>query len=296
MDPAVYARNLKSQTNNSGLDDPSLLKIAQESIANLREHPIAMEDLLTIRAESLGIDIQSLETEESRNIANDSIKTASAHLAIKIKGLDLLILLNVSNYIDKIIEKVNLGDGYEVIEQCTKAIKVFSDAMSRLDLHTGGTLSQTRVLTFKLVEKLDKLFKELNPFFQAVGLGVSAEEMILPIKALYLLQLDASKALDSKMPLKAFSAWCQGDEEVFHNELPVDPNNLRNKKKMELSFKQTSVRDAFMLDKMINDLQTLSKDNRSFYAIGSAHITDNYKNIKVVLEEKGWKIKNAYKM
>ena len=50
-----------------------------------------------------------------------------------------------------------------------------------------------------------------------------------------------------------------------------------------------------MVDKIHDHLQRSSKIDRGFYAIGSYHVIGDYKNVKKRLEQKGWKLGDAYK-
>lgn len=54
--------------------------------------------------------------------------------------------------------------------------------------------------------------------------------------------------------------------------------------------KITSDRDDHMLDQILRDLRHSDGKDRSFYATGADHIEGNYRNLRIKLEESGWKI------
>ncbi|QVL54785.1 MAG: hypothetical protein KFB95_05560 [Simkaniaceae bacterium] len=71
---------------------------------------------------------------------------------------------------------------------------------------------------------------------------------------------------------------------------PSSDSDLMIAEETKTRLKISSDRDDHMLKQILQDLKCSGGKDRNFYAVGVAHIEDKYQNLRIKLEESGWKI------
>lgn len=103
---------------------------------------------------------------------------------------------------------------------------------------------------------------------------------------------DRGQSPKSRKWLKTIQeAYVKGSKEV-REEYPYR-HPLVHEKSKKIKLKRLQHRDNQMLSSIERDLKTKGK-SRSFYAVGCAHLFDDYENLLVKLKKKGWTIVDAY--
>ena len=280
LDKETAREYLQKNEGHSEINEQKIQEVTKQKIAEITINPTTVEDHLTLKALSLGLEIKSLETDASRNAANQAIGFTKevAVLVEKKTVLASSFLLVATQKIKDAVKNIEIYDFSTAVDHLFQGYEALALALKHIEGDFVGESSETVSL---LIDKYEHLFAsfDLDPVF---------------MKTLKIL-----RAFEQNKMIHLFDqtklAWKLGDEKMLVQCQLLLCSTLVDSKKNELSMKWGYLRDTFMLDRIHKDLLASSKDKkRSFYAVGSAHLLLNYENLKMRLEKKGWKIVNAY--
>lgn len=256
--------------------EQAIEEIAKLSVEELRKEPDTIESILSIKAEKAGIEIKSLETEESRNNAENIFKDEIKHLEIKRHFLVAHFSKCCIDEFNQFNENILNSNLYGALENLNKGYEFLAKAILNIDFEKD----------LKLLPKINELTDHCDKLFNRLGLS---KDLVETLRILYFARENKDKFRLEKTKL----AWKKGSEkmiEALKSDLtPVEA------KAYELRLKIAFLRDELMVNQIDKELQQSSEKTRNFYAIGSIHLIENYENIIKRLEKKGWKIVSAYK-
>lgn len=282
LDEETLVEHLQAKKNISIKDESKLHEKARELIEEAKKNPKCVEDILTLKALSMGLEVKSLETEASRKSADQATDGEKAHLAhLNIKKQFLVAFLTAQAH--ECLKQANQMEKVEDLDiLCTnlfKGCKCLVHAIEYADFSTDLDFWIPQIV--KLIDQYSEVFSILNI------------DIMNTVKALLIAKFEDHKNKTLEM---VQLAWMKEDEKLMESiDKGTVKKDLADSKAEELSIKELKIRDEFIVDRIHDDLLSLPEGKRSFYAIGCRHLIGNYENARKKLENKGWKIINAYK-
>ena len=275
LDKQTAVEYLQTSESLSEISEQKIQKIAEQEIAEIKKNPKAVEDRLTLKALSLGLEIKSLETKASRKAAKQAIANEMAVLKNKKSQMVNVYLLEAARKFNEAFRNIEIPDFDIGFQLLLKGYQALLEAVR----HDDSPEEYRSPDMSTLIDRYERFFDGFAP-----GLGSNIKETI---KALHVPH-DIVRSSEVQV------AWKLGDEKT-RVESQVRKTIIDSRLE-HLRFKKLYLRDLFMVDRIHNSLSLLEPlgEKRNFYAVGCAHLLDNYENLKKMLEQKGWKIVNAY--
>jgi uncharacterized protein YbaP (TraB family) len=294
LDSSLLINPLDSSLSDEIKKHSSLVQLTEGEINEIIEkikseilvHPEAVEHILTSHAIKTNMEIKGLETIESRLRAKIDTRSDRESLEIKALAISAFAIKYAS---DKLTAVTNSNDK-EL--QLIEAYEALVDAIKRMDFKLRSDYAEQRL---EMKSALNKLIDVYDVIFKSVY-EEKGKNLIAAIRILYatLEQFDQGNSPIFEQWLKKNQeAYSKGDKD-FRSEYP-NKGNLLDKKIKEVDLKELFLRDNFMLESIQKKLSESNEKSRNFYAVGSAHLLDDYENLRIKLEKKDWKIVDAYK-
>ena len=255
----------------SKISEQDLQEVIEGTIEVIRENPTDVEDRLTLKAIDLGIEIKSLETESSREAAAEAIQSKKDHLESTKKIVVANGILVAIQYLHAATKKIDCSDYSAAVKHLFAGYRALIQAFMDDD-------------EIEHRERISGLISKYEQQFTALDLDPA---YIKTLKTLYLAHLNRKVDRLAKIQL----AWKLGDEKMLVDSLSCLTSMESALEQLRL--KELHLRDLFMVDRIHDSLLKSSDKNRSFYAVGCAHLLLDYDNVKKMLENKGWNIVNA---
>lgn len=232
--------------------------------------------------------IRNLETIASRLDADKQISSEKDHLLTKKLGIAAIATLRAQNKFKAFVTSPDAATEdqlFDIYVALTDAIKVVDFGMKPF----SPGAEDMNVIANKLKDLIELCTVVFTAILKDTGQEAMATAHIL---------IDACKQFD-KGESPIFEEFAQQVEESYaegKKQLPKPPTRREalDAKVRDLLLKSTHLRDRFMLQTINDNLTRSSKQNRSFYAVGCAHILEDYTNLRILLERQGWKILDAY--
>jgi uncharacterized protein YbaP (TraB family) len=285
-DPSLLSREIKRSTNSIELKDTEINELVEKIKSEVLGHPEAVEHILTSHALKKKIEINSLETIESRMQAKIAVKRDRESLEVKALAISAFAIKSAS---DKLIAVTNSSDKEK---QLSEAYDALIEAIKRMDFKPSTDYSKQKL---EMRSELNKLINIYDVIFKAIC-GEEGMNLMAKARILYetLEQFDKGNSPIFEQWLKKIQvAYFNGDKDS-RSEYP-NKGNLVDKKIRETDLQELFLRDKFMLESIQNNLQESNGKSRNFYAVGAAHLLDDYENLRIMLEKQGWQIVDAYK-
>jgi hypothetical protein len=286
-------QRLSSEMKNniwlSELDDDEVYKIIERVKSEVFAQPIAIEDILIKYADTTCLEINSLETDDSRYRA--AAFTTNGKKALEAEQWETSAFA-IEHAADKLIAIVHASKEEKPAQLC-EAYQALIDAIKNVNFKTDIANSSLEKLQVKT--NLKNLIRAYELIFTSID-EEKGKSWMATARDFYtaLQQFDEGVSpVFEKWRHKIQKAYIRGDKNM-RTEYP-NKGNLIDRKIKALELKELVLRDEFILTVMQDNLKQSNENKRNFYAVGSAHLLDNYDNLCVMLEKKGWKIIDAYK-
>lgn len=288
LHPQLLATEIKKDPFTSHLSGEKIHQTVERIRANVFDQPEAVEHGLIKRATELKMDIRDLETVESRRQASLSVKSDWASLEVKKlyiagKGLEM-----TSQKLQSIADQDGIDPAQKLLDAYDQLIETIKHIDFKLDM---DEFTETRV---GIIQTLDHVMANCGLLCETIY-GEEGKKMMALARTLYA----EIKALD-RGSSSAYARYLQSNQEMYiigdQKIQFITPlkRTLIEQEEIKLMHKETSHRDTFMLNSIQKSLEAAKEQERSFYAVGVAHLQENYHNLRLRLEEKGWKIVDAY--
>jgi uncharacterized protein YbaP (TraB family) len=287
LDKETLVEHLKANKNFSIKDESIIHEKAKEIIEETKKNPRSVENILTLKALSIGLEIKNLETEASRQIAHQSIDGEKEHLNIIKLFFVVFFIHQARECLQQAGQMEKMTDLDTFCTNLFKGCESLINAIENANFY-DNFLDIWKPQIVELIDLYNEVFNRLNTKFMDLNFDIMDS-----IKALYIAKVKDYKNKSVEM---IQLAWRKGDEKLMEAiDIGTVKKSFVESKDEELSLKELQIRDKFIVDRIHNDLLKLPEGKRSFYAIGCHHFIGNYENVRKNLEKKGWKIINSYK-
>ena len=186
-------------------DEEELLKEAQQIVEQIKTNPKAVEDLLMIKADSLGIELGALETEDSRNTAFKSInKNEMDSLEIKKNGFIAILLEQSLHSLQQASQNITNLDVEAIFSRLSEGYGFLAEAIKNVDFdktHKNVNIIEKLVNNYEKIFNVAKSIPNLNS-----SLIEQLDEGIKILKTLYL----AEQNKNAVKSVKLKSHWYKG--------------------------------------------------------------------------------------
>lgn len=288
LNPHLLATEIKKDPFTSHLSGEKIHQMVERVRAAVFDQPEAVEHGLIKRATELKMDIRDLETVESRRQASLSVKADWASLEVKKlyiagKGLEM-----TSQKFQAIADQDGIDPSQKLLDAYDQLIETIKRIDFKLDM---DEFTETRV---GIIRTLDHVMAYCGLLCETIY-GEKGKKMMALARTLYA----EIKALDRGSSSACVRYLQSNQEKYITGDQKIQfitplKRTLIEQEEINLMHKQTSHRDTFMLNSIQKSLEGAKEQERSFYAVGAAHLQENYHNLRLRLEEMGWKIVDAY--
>lgn len=278
---------------------------------------LSVEHMLIKIATETSKPIEGIETEESRKHCDGGLSEEIKEVRIKRHATEVYFTHSVLTMMEEMEEMEEME---KMIEECEKVEK---------DLELGSREKVSLDALYKKLLNISTLAFEVVKFhdFTSTGFSAFAEESTLRAivnwisdisHALGVPELDiiketfkAKEEYEEKKRKeisdsikRVILSWVKGDikEMADQEKLSIVNDELKAKgnvfeeKLVDLSIRQRICRHSFMADVIHQSLLQSSPENRRFYAIGAAHLFENFNDVARILKSRGWKLVDAYQI
>lgn len=275
--------------------EDQLKEMVKQIIASVKKNPRSAEHLLSIKAETFNLPIESLETLASRKMAEETFKHDKELLDLEVEDH----IREAMSAVNKLLEQIEKIQNIEPVDFDT-ILQLFNEGRASIELNIQyrfciSDYFENKGLVRLIISTIEKHKEIATNFYKDKNLKI-LESFYKRLSNIYVYNQDTF----CHEPL--LEAWEMNDKKMAntHNKVFNNQMNIFESKYYHLLLKETNGRDENMADQIHAKLLQSSKENRSFHAIGFTHIIGDPSfpemgKTKKLLREKGWKIVNAYK-
>lgn len=272
-----------------------LTMLKEESDSDLEnQHIMTLKDSVEYihisQANKLGIENLGLETEESKNEAENAIKNENERIerAAVVSSVFALYSAVQSH------KKISL--------YCSKNQEDLSIVELRKLAAEGGLrlMEAINCLHLRSLEAEDQFYAMIDSYEHQLFPNVFPEngkEVAQGIRKAFEAKKESVKdrfydrlsLADSRWIEQLQNSYISGSTQRCQRE-DNSRSHLIVEAKRRVDYKKASARDDHMLKEILQNLSHLEGKNRFFVAIGAAHLEDDYLNLRMKLEGNGWSV------